>query len=125
MTTPQAFRVLALVPELLTNIRVESGVQRLGGFLQVVETPEAFIQELGYSPPEIAIVDLALDWVNLDELVQACERVRVPLLAFGPHVDTGLLQRARKAGADFVYPRSRFLTDVAGTLREALAGSRI
>jgi hypothetical protein len=124
MSTPHAFRVLALVPELLTNMRVESGVQRLGGFLQIVETPDAFLRELSFGPPEIAVVDLSLDWVDLDQLVAACERARVPLLAFGPHVDTGRLQRARRAGADFVYPRSRFLTDVSGTLREALAGAR-
>ena len=34
----------------------------------------------------------------------------MPLLAFGPHVDTGGLRAARQAGVDFVYPRSKFMT---------------
>jgi AmiR/NasT family two-component response regulator len=118
------FRVLALVPDLLTNVRIESGAQRLGGFVQVVEDPTAFVHELMIERPELAIVDLGLDWVDLDEVVRACARAEVPLLAFGPHVDTGRLRQARAAGVDFVYPRSRFMTDVTGTLREAMAGVR-
>jgi hypothetical protein len=123
MSSPHPFRVIALVPELLTNMRMESGVQRLGGFLQVVETPGDFYREVE-TGPELAVVDLALDWINLDEIVRACEQARVPLLAFGPHVDMGRLRMARQAGVDFVYPRSKFMTDVSGTLREALDGAR-
>lgn len=124
MSSPNPFRVLALVPDLLTNVRLESGVQRLGGFLQLAETPRAFLASLEAYPPELAIVDLALDWIDLDELVRACQRAGVPLLAFGPHVDMGALRTARQAGADFVYPRSKLLADVSGTIREVLSGAR-
>ena len=124
MTTPQPFRVLALVPEVLTNVRIESGVQRLGGFLQIADTPQAFFVELEAAPPDLAVIDLALDWVDLTSVVKACESAGVPLLAFGPHVDTGALRAARTAGVDFVYPRSKLLSDVAGTIREAMSGAR-
>ena len=117
-------RVLALVPELLTSVRIESGVQRLGGFLQVAETPQEFFAVLHESPPDLAVIDLGLDWVDLDEVVQAATLARTPLLAFGPHVDMRALRRARDAGVEFVVPRSKFLSDVTGTLREALSGAR-
>ena len=123
MSTPQPFRVLAFVPELLTSVRIESGVQRLGGFMEVVETPDAFTEALR-GRPELVVFDLSVDWVDLRELVKACMKAGVPLLAFGPHVDTGKLRQARDAGVDFVYPRSKFMGDVSGTLREVLAGAR-
>lgn len=123
MSSSLPFRVLAFVPELLTSVRIESGVQRLGGFLEVVETPDAFMHGLK-TQPVLALFDLTLDWIDLDELVRVCMSAGVPLLAFGPHVDTGRLRAARQAGVDFVYPRSKFMSDVSGTLREALAGAR-
>jgi hypothetical protein len=123
MSLPQPFRVLAFVPELLTCVRIESGVQRLGGFLEAAETIDGFARSL-QARPELAIFDLAVDWVDVNELVRECMGAGVPLLVFGPHVDRGALREAREAGADFVYPRSKLMSDVAGTIREALAGAR-
>lgn len=123
MSSSQPFRVLAFVPELLTSVRIESGVQRLGGFVEVVETPNAFVLGLE-SRPELALFDLTVDWIDLAEVIRVCMSAGVPLLAFGPHVDTGRLRAAREAGVDFVYPRSKFMSDVSGTLREVLAGAR-
>lgn len=123
MSLSQPFRVLALVPELLTSVRIEAGVQRLGGFLEVAELPEAFLRGLE-SRPELALFDLSVEWIDLNEIVRVCMKAEVPLLAFGPHVDTGRLRQARVAGVDFVYPRSKFMSDVTGTLREVLAGAR-
>jgi AmiR/NasT family two-component response regulator len=124
MSVNAPFRVLALVPDLLTNMRIEAGVQRLGGFLDVVEEPAGFFREIEGSPPQLALIDLSYAWIDVGEAVAACMHAGVPLLAFGPHVDTGRLRAAREAGVDFVYPRSRLMGDVAGTLREALAGAR-
>ena len=123
MSSPQPFRVLAFVPELLTSMRIESGVQRLGGFVELAEAPDAFVQAL-QSGPQLAIFDLGMDWIDLNELVRVCMSAGVPLLAFGPHTEGGRLREARQAGVDFVYPRSKFMGDVAGTIREVLAGAR-
>lgn len=124
MSVNVPFRVLALVPDLLTNMRIEAGVQRLGGFLDVVDEPAGFFREIEASPPQLALIDLGYAWLDVNEAVAACMHAGVPLMAFGPHIDTGRLRSARQAGVDFVYPRSRLMGDVAGTLREALAGAR-
>jgi hypothetical protein len=39
------------------------------------------------------------------------------IVAFGPHVDTDLLERAARDGADVVLPRSRFFQDPAAAIR--------
>jgi hypothetical protein len=123
MSSPQPFRVLAFVPDLLTCVRIEAGVQRLGGFLEIVESPDAFVIGL-QSHPELALFDLSMHWLDVNEAVRVCMSAGVPLLAFGPHVDTGSLRAARQAGVDFVYPRSKLMGDVTGTLREVLSGAR-
>ncbi len=124
MSSDTPFRVLALVPDLLTAMRIESGVQRLGGFLDVCEEPAGFLRAIGSGKAELALIDLSYPWLDLNETVAACMKAGVPLMAFGPHVDTVGLRKARQAGVDFVYPRSRLMGDVAGTLREAIAGAR-
>jgi hypothetical protein len=63
---------------------------------------------------DVVIVDLARD-----PALVALVRVVAPgarIVAFGPHVDTEALDRARRDGADVVLPRSRFFQDPAGAL---------
>jgi hypothetical protein len=38
------------------------------------------------------------------------------IVAFGPHVDTALLEQATRDGADAVLPRSRFFQDPTAAL---------
>jgi hypothetical protein len=116
--------ILGLIPDLLTSVRVESAVQRLGGRLRVVETDLEFVQELSSSAPMLAVLDLGHQWLDVMYVVDACHKARVPVLAFGPHADMGRQRDARQAGAEFVYPRSKFMADTTGCLRDALSGSR-
>ncbi len=115
--------ILALIPELITSVRVESGVQRLGGQLRVAETEEAFLQQLT-SAPALVVIDLGEQWVDIMGVVAACREARVPVLAFGPHVDLGRRRDAVQAGVDFVYPRSKFMADPTTCMRGAISGSR-
>ncbi len=114
--------ILALSPELITTVRVESGVQRLGGQLRVAETEDAFLQQLS-SAPALAVIDLGEQWVDIMSLVEACRRARVPVLAFGPHADLGRQRDALQAGVDFVYPRSKFMADPTACMRGAIHGA--
>jgi len=115
--------ILALVPELITTVRVESGVQRLGGQLRAVETEDAFLQQLA-SAPALAVIDLGEQWVDIMSLVEACREARVPVLAFGPHADLGRQRDAVRAGVDVVYPRSKFMADPTTCIRGAISGAR-
>ncbi|MCH8050482.1 MAG: hypothetical protein IIC86_00500 [Chloroflexi bacterium] len=115
--------ILALIPELITYVRVESGVQRLGGHLRAVETEEAFLQQLA-SAPALAVIDLGEQWIDIMSLGEACREAGVPVLAFGPHTDLGRRRDALRAGVDFVYPRSKFMADPADCMRGAISSTR-
>ena len=114
--------ILALIPELITYVRVESGVQRLGGQMRVVETEEEFRQQLA-SAPALAVIDLGEQWIDIVGIVQACREARVPVLAFGPHTNVGRHRDAVSAGVDFVYPRSKFMADSATCMRDAISST--
>jgi CheY-like chemotaxis protein len=120
---PAAPVILALIPELITTVRVEGGVQRLGGQLRVVETEDAFLKQLA-SAPALAVIDLGEQGLDIMSVVQACREARVPVLAFGPHADLGRQRDAVRAGVDFVYPRSKFMADPTSCMRGAIAGAR-
>ena len=115
--------ILALIPELITCVRVESGVQRLGGHLCAVETEEEFRQQLA-SAPALAVIDLGEQWIDIMGLVEACREARVPTLAFGPHTDLGRQRDAVRAGVDFVYPRSKLMADPTTCMRGAISSAR-
>ncbi len=116
--------ILAFVPDLLTSVRIESAAQRTGHQLRVVDSDAQFVQELS-SAPALAIIDLGYQWLDLYYVMEACQTARVPVLAFGPHTDMTRQRDARQAGADFVYPRSKFMADTTGCLRDALNAAHV
>jgi DNA-binding NarL/FixJ family response regulator len=63
---------------------------------------------------DVVVVDLARDAPLVAAVRAAAPDARI--VAFGPHVDTELLARATRDGADAVLPRSRFFLDPAGAL---------
>jgi hypothetical protein len=48
---------------------------------------------------------------------------RPKVIAFGAHVQTGLLEAARAAGCDEVLPRSRFSAQLPELLKESLGSA--
>ncbi|RPI81402.1 MAG: hypothetical protein EHM42_10655 [Planctomycetaceae bacterium] len=60
---------------------------------------------------QCVLYDLSLGTAGLAEFVQELRASRpVPVIAFGSHVATALLESARAAGCSEVMPRSRFVT---------------
>ena len=104
---------------MLTSVRIENAVQRAGGTVRIVQTDGELFDTLRHAPA-FAVVDLGLPWLNVDIVAEWCQDAGVPLVAFGPHVDVGGLRRARNAGVEFVYPRSKFLADLNGVVAEVL-----
>ena len=62
--------------------------------------------------PALLLFDLnneAIPWRQwLPALKSSPATRRIPIMAYGSHVDVATLQEAERLGADFVYPRSRF-----------------
>ena len=102
--------VLAVVSDLLIEVRIEAAAQLQGVALQTVAAEDA-ATHIGDSAHRLVIADLAVVH-DLDALAAAARRAGVAIVAFYPHVDTGLRKAATDAGIDYVYPRSRFLREL-------------
>jgi len=72
--------------------------------------------------PVLLLFDLtnkAIPWYDwLPALKSSPATRRIPIIAFGPHEDVALFQRARSRGADAVYARSRFFADLPAILQK-------
>jgi DNA-binding NarL/FixJ family response regulator len=63
---------------------------------------------------DVVVIDLTRAAALVAPVRAAAPGARI--VAFGPHVDTELLQRATHDGADAVLPRSKFFQDPVGAL---------
>ena len=97
-------KIVALVVDLMDRSRLSNAVGDLSFARDVA----------GCAGADVVVIDLARDAAAV-----AGVRATVPdarIVAFGPHVDSDVLERATVDGADVVLPRSRFFQDPAGAL---------
>ncbi len=116
-------RVVVLEPDLFFAPRMVDVIQALGGQAIVVETPAALVDAVARWFPHLVLVDLSTpgDWEGAIRRCKLLPHTRqAPIVAFGSHVDTATLDRAREAGADHVWPRSRFMADLPDLVRRHL-----
>ena len=66
------------------------------------------------SGADVVVVDLSRHADDVASIRAQAPRARI--VAFGPHVDGALLERARKDGADAVLARSQFFHDPEAAL---------
>jgi CheY-like chemotaxis protein len=101
-------RVLAVVDDLYFQSRVSSMAKRFG--------VECSFASVGAWPTDLSGFDLAL--VDVDpstsriSAVAEASEAGVPVIAFGPHVDTESRRAAREAGAFRVLAKSKFVTEL-------------
>jgi DNA-binding NarL/FixJ family response regulator len=96
--------IVAVVGDLMDRSRISAAVPGATFAVDVA----------GCAHADVVVVDLA----RHADLVAAI-RAQVPrgrIVAFGPHVDDQLLERARRDGADTVLPRSQFFRDPEAAL---------
>jgi hypothetical protein len=94
-------RIVALSSDLMDRSRMTAAIDGISFARNAAECAEA----------DIVIVDLARFSSEVDELRRALPGARI--VAYGPHVDEDAATDARDAGADVVWPRSRFFRDPA------------
>ena len=143
---PNPRRLLVLTGDVFIVPRIED-VARGGGFeVHILDRPEAigaaggataraiplteplegadaaWIRWLVLNRPGLIAVDIADDYLPWERwiaiLKSSAATRRIPVLAFGPHVDEGRLRAAERAGADRVLARGEFLGNLAGLLSE-------
>lgn len=116
---------LLLSDDLIFSSRVTGTAQVHGLTVTPARSVERLRALAGAAVPTCVIVDLANPGLQIEELtawlVEHC-RPRPYVVAYGSHVDTATLRRAREAGCDLVLPRSKFVDDLPMQLPRWLAG---
>jgi hypothetical protein len=98
-------KVVALASDLMDRSRMTAAIEGIAFAREPAECADA----------DIVIVDLARFAGAVGELRHALPSARI--VAFGPHVDEAAAANAREAGADIVWPRSRFFRDPTAATR--------
>lgn len=142
---PEETLIVAFVSDIMFITKINYVIQHLGYHVRWVEEASKFGEEdeelrqetvgeklygqegqlferITSWQPALLLFDLTNDTVPWKEWIphlklSAATR-RIPILAYGPHVSGELLQEAKRLGADFVYPRSRFSMAMPQLLQE-------
>jgi hypothetical protein len=97
-------RIVAFVDDLLDRSRVANALPDV-----------AFVRDAAaVGPADVVLVDVATHGHELPAMRAASPQARI--VAFGQHTDVEALDAARQAGADVVWPRSRFFRDPAAAV---------
>ncbi len=120
MTTSHRIGLL-ICGDLFFTSKVTGTAQTLGLRVDDVSNLALATSRLQAGDIGCVLLDLGTSRVCVADLIAAMsESERVPIIAFGSHVDTDVLEAARSAGAE-VMPRSQFSATLPDLLRRHLS----
>ena len=101
----------------------ESSLERKPG--EPVSGPDGrFVGQITSWHPSLIIIDLgdsAVPWQKWLAILKSSPATRrIPIIAFGPHIDVESLKRAEALNADVVLPRSRFFKQMRALISDAV-----
>jgi CheY-like chemotaxis protein len=113
--------VAALAADLIFATRIEAAVRAAGAQVRIVEDAVALWDAIERWP-ELVLIDLATPgWEEPVRRAKTLPQTRaIPVVAFGSHVDTEALRKARQAGCDHAWARSRFVEELPRLLKDTL-----
>lgn len=114
---------LLLSDDLLFTSRIRGTAEALGLRVQTARTPDELLRLAAAEPPRCVILDLQNPGLRIEEVVASLKAQTPPprVVGYGSHVDTATLKRARDAGCDAVWPRSKFVKELATALPDWFA----
>jgi DNA-binding NarL/FixJ family response regulator len=109
---------LLLCDDLIFTSRICGEAKALGLILRATKNVNDLLRFSLLSPPRCVIVDLQAPGLSIDELVRGLAALEPTpfVVGYGSHVDTATLKHARDAGCDIVWPRSKFVEELATAL---------
>jgi len=138
--------ILALTEDYFVIPRLEDAAKALGYEIEVIEAPSAFgaegdpltrqipLTEPLEGPdaafmrgivdrrPALMLLDVTsqvIPWERWTQILKTSAATRrIPILAFGPHVETQILERAKLAGADHVVSRGKLQASLPKLIKE-------
>jgi DNA-binding NarL/FixJ family response regulator len=115
MDTPYG---LLLCDDLIFVSRISGTAKALGLTLRSVKNVGDLLHFARQTPPRCVIIDLHAPSLAIDDLVAelAALQPKPFIVGYGSHVDTATLKKAREAGCDLVWPRSKFVEELPTAL---------
>jgi predicted metal-dependent hydrolase len=107
--------VVCLEPDLLFGARLDDVIRACSGQPIIVDTPDEFVAAVDRFFPVLALLDLNVtgEW---EMAIRRCKlrphTAQTPIFAFGSHVEVETLKRARQAGADHAWARSKMMEEL-------------
>lgn len=110
--------VLAYITDLFFQAKVGQTAKAAGIDLKIVTSLYHFLPRLEENP-EIVLIDLNANGINPRSLIVQIKENHpdIPVIAYAAHVEKGLLEQARQAGADQVLSRAKLTKDLAQILK--------
>ncbi len=116
---------IAIVSDMIFATRITGTAEKVGAKCKIVKDPGALRDALESDQPDTVLVDMNCAGISPEEAIRTvksqCPNARV--VAFFSHVQTELLEQARAAGADDVWPRSAFVQRLPQLLEDVRAGN--
>ena len=119
---PNARTVLVVTQNIVFIPRIQAAAQAIGYDVRLARSVEAFQEALERLDPALVLIDLEGDvetWTRVLECVAKPARSDLRLVAFGPHEDVTVMDRARNLGCGLVLTKGEFSRD----LHNLIAGS--
>jgi DNA-binding NarL/FixJ family response regulator len=109
---------ILLCDDLLFASRIVGEARAHGLTLGIGKSPIELGRILVQCLPRCVIVDLQTPGLDMAELMREIAGLipKPTMVGFGSHVDTTTLKSAREAGCDVVWPRSKFVEELASAL---------
>jgi CheY-like chemotaxis protein len=110
---------LLLSDDMIFTSRIVGTAAGLGLSVKAARSADALVQLAHEQRPRCVIVDLSNPGLHIADLMRRLGEIGSPrpfVVAYGSHVDTATLQAGREAGCDIVWPRSKFVEELARAL---------
>jgi len=114
---------LVLCDDLIFFSRIAGAARAAGLHVLPVKTAHELLAAAQARPPSAVILDLqnpGLDVPSLLADLRKCGPTPPRVIAYGSHVEAEVLRAARAAGCDRVMPRSQFVEQLEGSIRDWL-----
>lgn len=123
MDAPHAPAVVCLTADIFFMPRLADAIAQQGGAPVFAEDAEALVDAVDRTFPVLVLVDLqaAGDWAGaIQRIKNRPHSRRIPVYAYGPHVQPDALRAARAAGADHAWARSRMMKELVDVIARYL-----
>ncbi len=118
---------LLLCDDLVFTSRIVGTAMALGLTIHAAKSAVELEGFLRKAAPRCVILDLNTPGLNIDETVKAIAALlpKPFVVGYGSHVDVATLKAAREAGCDIVWPRSKFVDELASSLPTWFANAEV